>query len=179
MKNLRFVASTVAVCLLAAPLALGQGGNPPASTKESGETSGHGMTAAEQTGKAEANGTKSEEEKLIRLEKLDWEVAKKKDWKAYDRLLSSDFVWIDDSGVIAGRNEFLKYFAKLDLAGYAMDEAKVTFFTPNVALLTYKVTEKGSFNGQPLPSTPYYVGSGYVKRADEWVNVFTQTTSSR
>jgi Lipocalin-like domain len=39
----------VAVSLLASPLALGQGGNPPASTKESGATSGHGMTAAEQT----------------------------------------------------------------------------------------------------------------------------------
>ena len=44
----------VAVCLLAAPLALGQGGNPPASTKESGATSGHGMTAAEQTYKENA-----------------------------------------------------------------------------------------------------------------------------
>ncbi len=39
----------VAVSLLAAPLAFAQGGNPPASTKESGATSGHGMTAVEQT----------------------------------------------------------------------------------------------------------------------------------
>lgn len=38
------------VCLGAwAVPAWGQGGNPPASTKESGATSGHGMTAVEQT----------------------------------------------------------------------------------------------------------------------------------
>jgi enamine deaminase RidA (YjgF/YER057c/UK114 family) len=51
MKKVSFVAmALVAVSLLAAPLALGQGGNPPASTKESGQTSGHCMTAVEQTG---------------------------------------------------------------------------------------------------------------------------------
>jgi len=34
----RFVLAVVAICLLVAPLACGQGGNPPASTKESGAT---------------------------------------------------------------------------------------------------------------------------------------------
>ena len=38
-----------ALQLLATTLALGQGGNPPASTKESGATSGKGMTAEQQT----------------------------------------------------------------------------------------------------------------------------------
>jgi hypothetical protein len=32
--------------------ALGQGGNPPASTKESGQTSGQGETAVEQTARS-------------------------------------------------------------------------------------------------------------------------------
>jgi hypothetical protein len=53
MKKVSFIAvALVAVSLLAAPLALGQGGNPPASTKESGQTSGKGMTAGEQTGES-------------------------------------------------------------------------------------------------------------------------------
>jgi hypothetical protein len=92
-----------------------------------------------------AAGTKAEEEKLISLEKRDWEVTKKKDWKSLAKLLSPDFVWIDDSGVIAGRTDFVKYFANVDLSDYAMEDVKVTFFNPNVALVTYKVTEKGSF----------------------------------
>jgi hypothetical protein len=56
-----------------------------------------------------ATGTKAEEEKLISLEKRDWEVTKKKDWKSLDELLSPEFVWIDDSGVIAGRLRKILY----------------------------------------------------------------------
>jgi hypothetical protein len=74
--------------------------------------------------------------------------------ESLDELLSSKFVWIDDSGVIAGRNEFVKYFANLDLTDYAMEDVRVTLFNPNVALVTYKVTEKGSFKGEQLPSKP-------------------------
>jgi hypothetical protein len=130
---------------------------------------------AEQTTKD----TKAEEEKLVGLEKQDWEITKKKDWKSLDKLLSADFVWIDDSGVIASRNDFVKYFANLDLTDYTMEDVKVTIFNSNVALLTYKVTEKGSFKGERLPSKPYYVGSGYLERGGEWVNIYTQTTLAR
>jgi quercetin dioxygenase-like cupin family protein len=50
MKSVRVVGlALVASALLSASLAWSQGGNPPASTKESGKTSGHGMTAVEQT----------------------------------------------------------------------------------------------------------------------------------
>jgi hypothetical protein len=49
------LAVQIAICLLSASLAFGQGGSPPASTTESGATSGHGMTAAEQTGKGVDN----------------------------------------------------------------------------------------------------------------------------
>ena len=136
-------------------------------------------TKATEAGERAAKGTKAEEEKLISLEKRDWEVTKKKDWKSLDKLLSPDFVWIDDSGVIAGRNDFVKYFANLDLTDYTMEDVKVTLFNSNVALVTYKVTEKGSFKGEQLPSKPYYVGSGYLKRGGEWVNIYTQTTLAR
>ena len=48
MKHSKVLA-VLALVILAASMALGQGGNPPASTKESGQTSGQGQTAAEQT----------------------------------------------------------------------------------------------------------------------------------
>jgi protein CpxP len=50
MKSMRLIApALIAVSLLVVSLAWAQGGNPPASTKESGQTSGYGQTAAEQT----------------------------------------------------------------------------------------------------------------------------------
>jgi hypothetical protein len=67
----------------------------------------------------------------------------------------------------------------LDLAGYAMQDVKVTPFGPGLAFVTYSVTEQGSFGGQPIPAKPYYVGSGYVKRSGKWVNFFSQETQSR
>src|SRR5690349_18609298 len=48
---------------------------------------------------------------LVQLEKEAWDVAKQKNWQAYNRLLSQDFVWIDDNGVLLGREPFLKYIA--------------------------------------------------------------------
>ena len=50
MRNVKIIAlALVAISLLVVPPAWGQGGNPPASTKESGQTSGYGQTAVEQT----------------------------------------------------------------------------------------------------------------------------------
>jgi Domain of unknown function (DUF4440) len=95
------------------------------------------------------------------------------------RLLSQDFVWVDDSGVLLGREPFLKYIAGLDLTDYAMDDIKVTMFNNNVAMLTYKVIHHGKFAGQTIPPTPFYVGSEYLRRAGHWVNVFTQMTSAK
>ena len=60
--------------------------------------------------------SQTEQAALVQLEKQAWDVAKQKNWQAYNRLLSQDFVWIDDSGVLLGREPFLKYIADLDLA---------------------------------------------------------------
>ena len=116
---------------------------------------------------------------LVELEKQAWDVAKQKNWQAYNRLLSQDFVWIDDGGVLLGREPFLKYIADLDLTDYAMEAVKVTTFDNNTAMLIYKVVLRGKFAGQAIPSTPSYIGSEYLRRGGHWVNVFTQTTSAK
>ena len=116
---------------------------------------------------------------LVQLEKQAWEVAKQKDWQAYNRLLSQDFVWVDDNGVLLGRGPFLKYLADLDLTDYAMDGINVTMFDNNTAMLTYKVIHHGKFAGHAIPPTPFYVGSAYLRRTGRWVNVYTQMTVAR
>ena len=120
-----------------------------------------------------------DQEALIQLEKQAWDVAKQKNWQAYNRLLSQDFVWIDDSGVLLGREPFLKYIADLDLTDYAMEDVKVTTFNNNTAMLTYKVILRGKNAGHAIPPTPSYIGSEYLRRGGHWVNVFTQTTAAK
>ena len=154
----------------------------PAQAVCQGRTTQTGMkpaTAQPSAAKTVAWISKADEQTLISMEREAWEVIKKKDWKAYDRLLAPDFVWIDDGGIIAGRAAAVKYFTGFDLAGYTMEEVKVTAFAPGVAFVTYKVTGEGRFQGEPIPAKPFYIGSGYVKRAGKWMNFFTQSTLSR
>lgn len=52
MRNAKIITwALVAISLQVVPLAWSQGGNPPASTKESRATLGKGMTAVEQPGR--------------------------------------------------------------------------------------------------------------------------------
>jgi Domain of unknown function (DUF4440) len=122
--------------------------------------------------------SKADEETLASLEREAWEVVKKKDWKAYDTLLTPEFTWIDDDGIIIGRAESVKRFSDFDLSGYTMQEVKVTGFGPGVAFVTYKVMLQGRFQGKPIPAKPSYIGSGYVKRGGKWMNFLTQSTQS-
>jgi hypothetical protein len=128
---------------------------------------------------AKAEVSQTDQATLVQLEKQAWEVAKQKDWQAYNRLLSQDFVFVDDSGVLLGRRPFLKYIAELDLTDYAMEGVNVTMFGNNLAMLTYKVTDHGKFAGQTIPPTPHYVGSAYLRRTGRWVNVYTQMTVAK
>ena len=124
-----------------------------------------------------AQSSQTDQAALVQLEKEAWDVAKQKNWQAYNRLLSQDFVWIDDSGVLLGREPFLKYIADLDLTDYAMEGVKVTTFNNNTAMLTYKVIPRGKHAGHA--TTPSYIGSEYLRRGGHWVNVFTQTTAAK
>ena len=147
---------------------------PQASTQAQGD-----KTSTTSRSPRNVAASKQTEAALIRLEKEDWEVAKKKDWKAYDRLLAEDFVWVDASGVIAGRSPLVRYISDLDLKDYSLEDVHITMFSKDVALLTYKVTQRGAFRGQALPSTPSYVSSEWVRRGGRWVNVFTQMTDAK
>lgn len=164
------VALVLAICLFAAK-AIGH----------DGVTAKHGKPPANQgaSAKAAARITKADEEKLVSLERGAWESVKKKDWKSFDALLAPEFVWIDDGGIITGRDESVKRFSGFDVTSYTMQDFKVTAFGPDVAFVTYSVTLQGRFQGETIPPKPSYIGSGYVKRGDRWVNFFTQSTQSR
>ena len=151
----------------------------PGSAQTEKQTAGTQPSASHAAKSKTAAADKKTQDELIALEKEDWDVIKKKDWKAFDRLLSDDFVWMDDSGVILGRKESVEYFSGFDLADYSMEDIKVVMFSRDAGLLAYKVTLKGSFKGETLPSKPFYVGSAYVKRAGKWINVFAQSTLAK
>jgi len=101
-------AVALAMCLVPAR-AVCQGGKTNTATKPATTQPGAARTVA--------STSKADEQTLMSMEREAWEVIKKKDWKAYDRLLTPDFVWIDDAGVIAGRDAVAEIFHRLRLGG--------------------------------------------------------------
>jgi Domain of unknown function (DUF4440) len=169
--NIRYIVSILAIALSLAPAgAFGQ-------TTKTAKQAGSLPTSADASNLATAI-SKADEGKLVSLERNAWELVKKKDWKAFDSVLTPNFVWIDDGGIFTGRDEAVKHFGSIDLTGYDMQDVKVTAFGPDTALVSYKITEQGRAAGQPIPDKPYYVGSGYVKVGGKWLNFFTQSTLS-
>ena len=100
MKTINLIVlALVAICLLAAPLVFGQGGNPPASTKESGSTSSHGMTAVEQTGK----GGESVEQQIKTLMDKTVQAQLKGDTSFYEKYYADEAMMIHGIGKLSTR----------------------------------------------------------------------------
>ena len=90
------VFTAAAICLLVAPFAFGQGGNPPASTKESGKTSGRGMTAVEQPVKGSDVG--NVEQQINALADQYIEAFKKADTSFMEKYFADRFSAIHSNG---------------------------------------------------------------------------------
>jgi ketosteroid isomerase-like protein len=153
-----FVLALVAIYLLAAPLALGQGGNPPASTKESGATSGKGMTAAEQTKGSKA----SVSQELIGLENKWTEEAKKGNADGVAPLLWADYIATDADSSVHNKAESL---ARMKTAKWEINEIsdlKVVAFG-NAAVVTGAWRGKGTEGGKSVDA--------HERWTDTWVKM--------
>ncbi len=160
MRKISLIAlAMVTNCLLAAPLVLGQGGNPPASTKESGATSGHGMTAVEQAGKGSKASVSQE---LIALENKWTEEAKKGNTDGVAPLLWADYVTTDADSSMHNKAESL---ARIKAAKWEINEIsdlKVTTFG-NAAVVTGTWRGKGTEGGKPIDA--------HERWTDTWVKM--------
>ncbi len=130
--------------------------------------------------RANSHPAKGVNERIVALEKEGWEAIKKKDWNALGALMTENFVMVDEDGIVSGKSEVLKALADLNITDYAMEDTKVVTLDKDAALLTYKVTQRGTYKGQDLPSKPYYASSVYVKRGGKWLNaLYQQSLSSK
>jgi len=151
------VLAGVAVCLLAALLALAQGGNSPASTKESGATSGKGMTAAEQTG----NGSGEMVEQIKALQKQVLEAILKSDTSVFEKY-ADDYIAIHGDGKLTTKAEEIENF-KSRVTKYEsikVHEAKIRTYG-DTAVVNALASVKTIVNGKPY--------SGDVRNTRVWV----------
>jgi len=63
----------------------------------------------------------------------------------------------------------------MKMESWSMDDISVRLLHPDVELITYRVTQKGTFRGIELPDS-IYLSSIWVKQGEQWKNVFLAET---
>ncbi|MBY0526017.1 MAG: nuclear transport factor 2 family protein [Gemmataceae bacterium] len=116
--------------------------------------------------------TPKEVEKLTRTLN---EAFVKQDADTIKRMITDDHTTILGNGVRLTRAEQLKSLADLKLATYTMEEAKVTQPLKDVAVLTYKGMQKGSYKGKDFSRT-IAVTSVWVRQDGKWLEAAYQET---
>jgi hypothetical protein len=176
MRNVKLIALMfVAISLLIVPLAWSQGGNPPASTKESGKTSGHGQTAVEQTATSGTPGKKAPSEQvqqaLIALDKRWGEAGSKGDTATLNKILSDNYLGIGAKGEGFGKQEQVAATtatsSNVQNASYTADEYKFETLTPDVIVMTHRATTKGMQDGKETTESHRSLHV-FQKRGGQW-----------
>ncbi len=169
MRTVKIIA-WIAICLLAAPLALGQGGNPPASTKESKETSGRGYTAVEQGFKGDV------EQQIKTLQEQGREAALKGDTSFQEKYLAADYVAITGDGRMLTRDQAIQMRKSGAIKYEAIEprDTKIRVYG-NTAIVNSLASLKLTANGKPI-SGDHRLTFVWVKQKGNWKMSSFQST---
>jgi hypothetical protein len=149
---------------------LGQGGNPPASTKESGQTSGHGYTAVEQASQANV------EQQIRTLHDQGRQAALKGDASFFEENLDAGYFGIGDDGRLRTKAESIQDLKAGGIKYESIDEhdVKVNLYG-NTAIVNSMAAVKLISKGKPI-NGEYRATFVYVKLGGNWREVAFQST---
>ena len=150
--------------------AWGQGGNPPASTQESGATSGHGMTAVEQTYKGAV------EQQIKALHEQGRQAALKGDAVFFEKGLAQQYFGIGGDGRLRTKAEAIEDFKSGGVKYVSIDERDVRVETfGDTAIVNSTASVKATIQGKPV-NGDYRATFVYVKEHGNWKEVAFQAT---
>jgi hypothetical protein len=121
-------------------------------------------------GQAKPAKSTSSEAAITDLEKSAWEAYKNKQIDAFKALMSKDYSAAYADGMKNVDAEIVGA-AKTDLRDYSFADVKVTFPSPDVAVITYKVTQQATSGGKDISGT-YNSGSVWLNKGGKWQGVF-------
>jgi len=112
----------------------------------------------------------SSDSTLIAAERAIWDLLKRQQWNAFDEAIAGE-TFVESGGIsIAKRGASASALKGLVTKSYALEDATVRMVTPDVAIVTYKMTIDQTFNGQRTPS-PLYNMSVWQRKAGKWTPV--------
>jgi ketosteroid isomerase-like protein len=104
------------------------------------------------------------------------EAVAKGDKAGFTALVTPD-AWSMDAMGPMKVSEFANMFDQLKVKTWKITDEKVAWVDPNTAIVTYKWTGSGTFQGQPVPS-PTYASTVWTKKGDKWLAVFHQESEA-
>ena len=111
----------------------------------------------------------SPDKSLIDREKALWEIVKNKQVDAFRKYYADNYRGVSSDGV-KDINQEVEGVRIVDLKNYSLADTKVVFPNKATAVLTYKVTVRGSFQGQDI-SGVYYASSVWVNQGGKWLAI--------
>ncbi|HLG48760.1 MAG TPA: nuclear transport factor 2 family protein [Reyranella sp.] len=116
-------------------------------------------------------------EELMALERQSWDYMKTRDRGALRRFLADDLLQVYADGSRYYKNDFLDYIANYRLDSYDIEPTyAVRRIGPDVAVLIYRVTSRGTPRFDRARTDKVIASSTYVRRNGKWTSVLYQET---
>jgi ketosteroid isomerase-like protein len=117
------------------------------------------------------------EKMLIANERAVNEAVVKGDLATFKKHVSADAWSIDPMGGRASVADFIKGFEAMakdfKITSWDITETHTIWVDANTAVLTYKWTGTGTYQGQPVPS-PVWTSTVWTKKGGKWMAIFHQ-----
>ena len=107
---------------------------------------------------------------IIDLEDSVWKAYKNKQLRSFEGLLYKTYYGVYADGIKTLDMEIAD-MDKTDIDSYSLADIKVEFPNPSIAVITYKTSQQGTFDGKDV-SGNYYNESVWVKKGERWLNTF-------
>jgi len=104
------------------------------------------------------------------LEDSVWKAYKNKQLRSIEGLLYKTYYGVYADGIKTLDMEVAD-MDKTEIDSYSLAVIKVDFPNPSIAVITYKTSQRGTFDGKDV-SGNYYNESVWVKKGDRWLNTF-------
>jgi hypothetical protein len=114
---------------------------------------------------------------LIANERKVADAIAKGDKNAFSSLVAPTGWSVDATGVMKA-SDLIAMFDQVKVTSWAISDEKVSWIDGNTAILTYKWTGAGTFQGQPIPGT-VFASTVWTKKGDKWVAVFHQESEAK
>ena len=123
-----------------------------------------------------AANAKAVSDQLMTNEKALLDAVVKHDWYAFSAFIAPDAWSVDEGGPMAMK-DFRNVWDSVKVSSQTPTEIKVVTVAPSVSLVTYKLEQHGTYQGQQLPLY-VYATTTWVNRGGKWVAIFHQESTA-